>query len=342
MITARNLDAATAIDAGAPRPRGRLRPTSVSFVVPCFNEEANIGPLLEALDRVWATAQQTCPSLQRCEVVLIDDGSADTTWDLICVANESRPEVVGIRLSRNYGHQSALLAGLLAATGDAVISLDADLQDDIDVIPRMLEAHLKGDEIVFGVRDDRSSDTAFKRITAQGYYRLLAALGVDVLHNHADFRLMGRKSIEALRQHGERNLYLRGLIRSFGFRTSVVTYARRPRSRGETGYPLKRMILLALDGITSFSVQPLRYIFYLGLMISVLAFCYILYAVFMALSGVTVSGWASLVVSIYLLGGIQIMGIGILGEYLGRTYMETKGRPSFLIDEIVRHDDQQV
>ncbi len=324
---------------GRLRPRGR--PMSVSFVVPCFNEEANIAPLLAALDDVWASVRQSCPSLLTFEVVLIDDGSADATWTLISEACAARPEVVGIRLSRNFGHQPALMAGLLAATGDAVVSLDADLQDDISVIPAMLAAHLKGDEIVFGVRDDRSADTAFKRITAQGYYRVLAALGVDVLHNHADFRLMGRKSIEALRQYGERNLYLRGLIRSFGFRNSIVTYARKPRSRGETGYTLRRMLLLALDGITSFSVQPLRYIFYIGLVISLMACGYILYAVFQALAGATVSGWASLVVSIYLIGGIQIMGIGILGEYLGRTYMETKRRPSFLIDEMVRHDDPQ-
>jgi len=337
---ANNLGSVTAVRRDATRPRGRSRPTSVSFVVPCFNEEANIDPLLDALDRIWVTARSTCPGLLTCEVVLVDDGSVDGTWDLIAKASARRPEVVGIRLSRNFGHQPALLAGLLAATGDAVISLDADLQDDIGVVPKMLEAHLKGDEIVFGVRDDRSSDSAFKRVTAQGYYRLLAALGVDVLHNHADFRLMGRKSIEALRQYGERNLYLRGLIRSFGFRNSVVTYARLPRSRGETGYTLRRMLMLALDGVTSFSVQPLRYIFYLGLVISLLASGYILYAIFKALTGVTVSGWASLVVSIYLIGGIQIMGIGILGEYLGRTYMETKRRPSFLIDEMIRHDDR--
>lgn len=334
---AKTLGPATAVT--APRPRAARRPETVSFVIPCFNEEANIAPLLAALDRVWSAAQAACPTLTRREIVLIDDGSRDATWDLIAEASAARPEVVGLRLSRNYGHQPALLAGLMQATGDAVISLDADLQDDISIIPRMLDAHLKGDEIVFGVRSDRSSDTAFKRMTAQGYYRLLAALGVDVVHNHADFRLMGRKSIEALRQHGETNLYLRGLIRSFGFRSSTLTYARQPRSRGETGYTLSRMMLLALDGITSFTVKPLRYIFYIGFLISLLAFGYILYAVGQALRGVTVSGWASVVVSIYLLGGIQIMGIGILGEYLGRTYMETKRRPGFLIDEIVRHDD---
>lgn len=335
---AQRLGTVSTIEPG-PRPRRRALPLSVSFVVPCYNEQENIPALLAALDRIWAAARQACPGLSGCEIVLVDDGSADATWDLIAQATATRTDTVGIRLSRNFGHQPALLAGLMAATGDAVISLDADLQDDIGVIPRMLAAHLAGDEIVFGVREDRSSDTAFKRITAQGYYRVLAAMGVDVLHNHADFRLMGRKSIEALRQHGEHNLYLRGLIRSFGFPSSVVTYARKPRTAGESGYTLRRMLLLALDGITSFSVRPLRWIFYLGLLISILAFGYIVYAVTMAFAGVTVSGWASLVVSIYLIGGIQIMGIGILGEYLGRTYMETKRRPAFLIDEVMRHAD---
>jgi len=334
-----NLGAFSIVDARAPRPRTRARPTKITFAVPCYNEEDNIAPLLSALDAVWAIVTRRFPCLTAWEIVLVDDGSTDTTWDRISRAAEDRPEVVGLRLSRNFGHQPALLAALLSATGDAVISLDADMQDDPDVIPRMIEAHLKGDEIVFGVRNDRSSDTAFKRITAQGYYRLLAALGVDVLHNHADFRLMGRKSIEALRQYDEKNLYLRGLIRSFGFRNSVVTYARQPRSRGETAYTLRRMLLLALDGITSFSVRPLRYIFYLGLIISVFAAGYIVYAAVKAMTGVAVSGWASVVVSIYLIGGIQIMGIGILGEYLGRTYMETKRRPSFLIDELIKHDD---
>lgn len=310
---------------------------TVSFVVPCYNEQANIGPLLDALDRIWAVARDAQPQLASCEIVLIDDGSADATWDLIAEASAARPDIVGIRLSRNFGHQPALLAGLMAARGDAVISLDADLQDDIGVIPDMLARFLQGDEIVFGVREDRSTDTAFKRLTAQGYYRILAGMGVDVLHNHADFRLMGRKPIEALRQHGEHNLYLRGLIRSFGFRSSVVPYARKARCRGDSGYTLRRMLLLALEGVTSFSVQPLRWIFYIGLLISLLAFFYILYAVSMAFAGVTVSGWASLVVSIYLIGGIQIMGIGILGEYLGKTYIETKRRPAYLIDEVLSH-----
>jgi len=342
---AQRLGATTSVRIAAAQSSkpGKSRPlraaVNVSFVVPCYNEQANIGPLLEALEGLWLKSCAAHPQLRTCEIVLIDDGSTDATWDLIADAAATRQDIVGIRLSRNFGHQPALLAGLMTATGDAVISLDADLQDDISVIPDMLAAFLRGDEIVFGVRKDRSTDTAFKRITAQCYYRLLAGLGVDVLHDHADFRLMGRKSIEALRQHGEQNLYLRGLIRSLGFRSSVVSYARQARSRGESGYTLRRMLLLALEGITSFSVRPLRWIFYLGMIMSVLAGAYILYAVGMALSGATVSGWASLVVSIYLIGGIQIMGIGILGEYLGKTYVETKRRPSYLIDEVVSHAD---
>lgn len=312
----------------------------VSFVVPCYNEQANIGPLLEAVDKIWASACGAYPQLKSCEIILVDDGSADTTWDLIREASARAPHIVGIKLSRNFGHQPALLAGLLTASGDAIISLDADLQDDIGVVPDMLGAFLRGDEIVFGVREDRSSDSFFKRFTAQGYYRILEKLGVDILFNHADFRLMGRKSIEVLRQHSENNLFLRGLIRSFGFRHSVVTYARQERFHGETGYTLRKMLSLALDGITSFTVRPLRWLFLLGLLISTLACCYIIYALFMAITGTTVSGWASTIVSIYFIGGVQIMAIGILGEYLGKTYIETKRRPSFLIDEIVTHGDE--
>lgn len=321
----------------APAARATPPARQVSFVAPCHNEEANVVLLIETISALWAEIAARFPGLSGYEIVLVDDGSTDRTWDWIEAAVAARPEVVGLRLSRNYGHQPALLAGLLAARGDAVISLDADLQDDVSVIPDMLAAHLAGDEIVFGVRNDRSSDSAFKRLTATGYYRLLAALGVEVVHNHADFRLMGRRAIEALRAHDERNLYLRGLIRSFGFRSSTVAYARRPRGAGETSYTLRRMLLLALDGVTAFSVKPLRYIFHLGLLISLFAAGYILYAVAGALMGRTVSGWASLVVSIYLIGGLQIMGIGILGEYLGRVYVETKRRPAFLVDETLRH-----
>lgn len=310
---------------------------TLSFVVPCYNEQASIGPLLDALSKIWAAAQDAHPQFNACEIILIDDGSTDATWDIIFDATTKHRNLVGIRLSRNFGHQPALLAGLMAAKGDAVISLDADMQDDIGVIPDMLGAFLRGDEIVFGVRKERSTDNAFKRFTAQSYYRLLAGLGVDVVYNHADFRLMGRKAIEALRQYDEHNLYLRGLVRSFGFRSSIVSYARQARRLGESGYTMRRMLLLALDGITSFSIRPLRWVFYLGLLISLLASCYITYALAMALSGATVSGWASIVVSIYMIGGVQIMALGILGEYLGKTYLETKRRPSFLIDEIVQH-----
>lgn len=323
----------------AAPPKAHPKTLQLSFVAPCHNEEANIAALTDALAALGQDIATRFPGLAGYEIVLVDDGSTDDTWQQIEAASAARPEVVGVKLARNYGHQCALLAGLMAATGDAAISLDADLQDDISVIPDMVAAHLAGDEIVFGVRSDRSSDTAFKRLTAIGYYRLLAALGVDVVHNHADFRLMGRRALEALRAHEERNLYLRGLIRSFGFRSSTVPYVRKPRAAGRTSYTLGRMLLLALNGVTAFSVKPLRWIFYIGLLISLFSAGYILYAVAGALAGRTVSGWASLVVSIYLIGGLQIMGIGILGEYLGRVYIEAKRRPLYLVDQVVRQDD---
>jgi glycosyltransferase involved in cell wall biosynthesis len=307
----------------------------ISFVAPCHNEEANVERLVIVLEQVWASLRSRFSSLQSWEIVLVDDGSTDGTWALIQALSASRQHIRGIKLSRNFGHQAALTAGLHAATGDMVVSLDADLQDDVSVIPKMVLKHLEGAEIVFGVRNDRSSDSFFKRTTAVGYYRLLTALGVSVVHNHADYRLMGRKSLEALRRHSERNLYLRGLISSFGFRTAEVPYARQARKYGQTSYSLRRMLLLALDGVTSFSIRPLRYIFYIGFFISLFSACYIIFALFGALLGLTVPGWTSLVVSIYLIGGIQIMGIGILGEYIGRIYLETKQRPAYLVDEMV-------
>jgi len=322
----------------APR-RQTDKPLTVSFVAPCYNEEANVEAFIDAILGLWDRIKTEIPSLGSCEIVLVDDGSSDSTWDLIRSASRRRPEVVGVRLSRNFGHQAALLSGLMTAGGDAVISLDADLQDDIEVIPAMLCAYVSGDEIVFGVRSDRSSDSVFKRISAHVYYRLLGGLGVDSVYNHADFRLMSRKALDALMQYGERNLYLRGLIKSFGFRTSTVEYERKRRERGQSAYTLRKMIVLGLNGITAFSVRPLRLFFYLGMAISTFSLGYIIYSVVMAFMGVTISGWASLVVSIYLIGGIQIIGIGILGEYIGRIYIETKGRPHYLVEEIARNEE---
>ena len=322
-----------------PVPK-RRPPPSLTLVVPCYNEEEVLPELLRRLAEL--TASLVAEGLVRGapEVMLVDDGSRDDTWSLIAAAAERGEGVTGVRLSRNHGHQRALLAGLMTAKADVLISLDADLQDDIAVIPAMIRAWMEGAEIVYGVRGSRDVDTMFKRATARMYYKLLRSMGADVVSDHADFRLMGRKAVEALRQYSESNLFLRGLIPQLGYRTATVTYARGERFAGVTKYPFGRMIALAVEGITSFSTVPLRVVTWAGVIIAAVSFAYVCYAVFARLIGIAIPGWASIVVPIYLLGGIQLIAIGIIGEYLGKVYLESKRRPRFLIDEIVGGVDQ--
>jgi glycosyltransferase involved in cell wall biosynthesis len=266
----------------------------------------------------------------------VDDGSRDITWQLIESFAGADSRVHGIKLSRNRGHQNALLAGLFSVQGDALVSVDADLQDDISVIEEMVRHFSAGSEIVFGVRKSRSSDTVFKRSTATFYYRLLARLGVDLVYNHADFRLMGRRSIDALLHYPEVNLFLRGIVPLLGYRTSTVYYDRAERFAGVSKYPLKRMLAFAIDGITSFSVVPLRLITLLGFLVSALSFFMIVWILLgrFVLNSV-IPGWASSVVPIYFLGGIQLLSIGILGEYVAKIYLETKRRPRYFIEKVV-------
>lgn len=312
---------------------------TLAIVVPCYNEQEVLGEttrrlasLLEGLiagGRIGAASR----------VYYVDDGSRDGTWRLIENLSRERPFVRGIKLSRNRGHQNALVAGLLHAEGDVTISVDADLQDDLGAIETMLDAHVAGADIVYGVRKSRTTDTPFKRLTAEGYYRILAAMGVEVVFNHADYRLMSRRAIEALREFDEVNLFLRGIIPQLGFPSSIVYYDRGERFAGESKYPLRRMLAFALQGVTSFSAFPLRLITGLGLLISVLSFAITLWAIGIRLFGSSaVPGWASTVVPIYLLGGIQLLCIGIIGEYLAKIYMETKRRPRYIIDRIIGDD----
>ena len=305
---------------------------TLAFVVPCFNEEAVLNTLISELtklsDELVASNRISSPAV----IVLIDDGSVDRTWSMILDAAQKH-RVEGLKLTRNYGHQPALLAGLMSAKADVIVSLDADLQDDLAAVPQMLGAYQDGAEIVFGVRSSRDSDTVFKRTTAQGYYRIMRWMGVDLIADHADFRLMGRRAINALSQHGETNIFLRGLIKSMGFRTATVSFERTPRMAGETKYPVRKMLELATQGITSFSTFPLRIVAWFGLMIALFSFGYVGYAVVMRLLGLSVSGWASIVASIYMLGGIQLIALGVIGEYLGKVYMETKRRPQYLIEQ---------
>jgi glycosyltransferase involved in cell wall biosynthesis len=308
----------------------------IGIVVPCFDEEEVLPETNRRLLVLLTSLRNAGLITAESTIHYVDDGSRDDTWRLIESLRLADSRVHGIKLSRNRGHQNALLAGLCSVEGDAVVSVDADLQDDISIIEEMVRHFSAGSEIVFGVRKSRSSDTVFKRSTATFYYKLLARLGVDLVYNHADFRLMGRRSIDALLHYPEVNLFLRGIVPLLGYRTSTVYYDRAERFAGVSKYPLKRMLAFAIDGITSFSVVPLRLITLLGFLVSALSFFMIIWILFgrFVLNSV-IPGWASSVVPIYFLGGIQLLSIGILGEYVAKIYLETKRRPRYFIEKVV-------
>lgn len=309
----------------------------MTIVVPCYNEEAALGETVRQLLALIDRELQTGHVSEASGLMLVDDGSADGTWPLIESLATAHPErVSGLKLARNVGHQHALLAGLSLAPGDVLVSIDADLQDDIEVIPKMLELYYQGHDIVYGVRDVRRTDTAFKRMTAAGFYRLMLKVGVDIIDNHADYRLMSRRAIDILGQFGEVNLFLRGMVRLIGLPSAKVSYERRERQAGETKYPLMKMISLAIQGITSFSVAPLRVISLLGLLTSLFALGVSVWVLAVALTNpAAVPGWASTVIPITLIGGVQMLSIGVLGEYIGKVYLETKQRPRFIVDRSV-------
>ncbi|HYP79921.1 MAG TPA: glycosyltransferase family 2 protein [Steroidobacteraceae bacterium] len=309
----------------------------LSVVIPCYNEEAaladSVREVRHALDALESTGKVSAGS----QIWLVDDGSRDGTWPLIEALSATDPLVVGMKLSRNRGHQHALLAGLLSADGDAVISMDADLQDDLGVLEEMVDAWLAGHEIVYGVRRNRTEDTLFKRWTARRYYGLLRLLGVDVVPDHAEFRLMGRKALEALAEYPEANLFLRGLIPQLGFRSAQVLYDRRLRLAGETKYPLRRMVGLGIDGITSFSAVPLRLIAATGAILFVLSSLVALWVIAIRVfTDRAVPGWASITLPIYALGGVQLLSLGVVGEYVAKIYLEVKRRPRYIIERTTR------
>ena len=311
-----------------------MTPIQLSLIVPCYNEEAvlpqTIQSLLTKLDALQAQGKITASS----QIFCIDDGSHDQTWSIIQSHALRDKRIGGLKLSRNFGHQAALLAGLLNADGAALISIDADLQDDIDTIDTMLDAFQAGFEVVYGVRQDRSSDTFWKRFAAETYYRMLRYIGVSLVFNHADYRLLSRRVVEHLRDFREVNLFLRGLIPMLGFAATEVPYSRRPRMAGESKYPLRRMLHFALDGVTSLSSWPLRMITLIGLLVFLCSSGLGLWALWIALYGSgIVPGWASTVIPLYFLGGIQLLCIGIIGEYLRKMYLEIKARPRFIVEE---------
>lgn len=311
-------------------------PPRLGIVIPCYNEEAVLPETCRQLSQLLDELIAERRAAPESAVYFVDDGSRDATWRLIEEFHAKDARLRGIKLSRNCGHQRALLAGLMTAEGDVIVSLDADLQDDPQAIKGMLDEHRAGNDIVYGVRSSRTNDTAFKKLTAQGFYTLMIKMGVDVVFDHADYRLMSRRAIESLRDFDEVNLFLRGIIPLIGYKTSKVYYARSERFAGESKYPLRKMLAFAADGITSFSVTPLRMISGLGFIICALSLLAAAWVVFRALlTGATMPGWASTVVPLYFLGGVQLLSIGVLGEYVAKAYLETKRRPRFFVDKVL-------
>lgn len=313
-----------------------MTPVHLAIVVPCFNEQE---VLQEANRRLLALLTDLCTKrliTQSSSVHYVDDGSSDGTWQLIESLAASDPRVHGIKLSRNRGHQLALLAGLMTVAGDAIVSVDADLQDDLSVIESMVIEFGGGAEVVYGVRRSRQSDSVFKRNSALLYYRLMRRMGVELVHDHADFRLLGRRAIDALCQYGEVNVFLRGIVPLIGYRSTTVKYDRAERFAGISKYPLRRMLAFALEGVTSFSIVPLRLITLLGFIVSAFSFAMIILIIYGSIADrALVPGWASSVVPVYFLGGIQLLSIGILGEYVAKIYMETKRRPRYIVERVI-------
>lgn len=305
----------------------------IYFVIPCYNEERCIKETTRRLRRKIDSLVKAKKISGKSKILYIDDGSKDKTWKMIEGFDDL---IVGVKLSRNHGHQNALLAGLEYAKTkcDAAISMDADLQDDINVVDEFIEKFKNGAEIVYGVRSERKKDSWFKRNTALVFYRLMAKSGAGTIYNHADYRLMSRRALEELSRYKEVNLFLRGIVPLIGLKTDIVKYKRSERFAGESKYPFKKMVNFAVDGITSFSVKPIRFVFLLGLIVSVIAFLVLVYALIVKLIGNAVSGWTFIICSIWLLGGLQMIALGMIGEYIGKIYFEVKRRPRYIIERI--------
>jgi hypothetical protein len=309
------------------------------IVVPCYNEEEVLPETSKRLKEKMNQLIKAKKISPDSHVVFVNDGSKDKTWELISSYSEKDHLFGGINLSRNRGHQNALLAGLMTVKEDAdmVISMDADLQDDINAVDKFVDAYYDGNDVVYGVRSSRKKDTFFKRTTALAFYKLMSRMGVESVYNHADYRLMSKRALNALENFKEVNLFLRGIMPLIGFPSTIVEYERNERFAGESKYPLKKMLNFALDGITSFSVKPIRFITAIGFLISVISVIMFIYTIVRHVLGFTVAGWSSLIISLWFLGGVQILSIGVIGEYIGKIYMETKGRPRFIIENYIIH-----
>lgn len=308
--------------------------STVYFVVPCYNEEEALPETVRQLSGKLTALIEAGKAGPKSRILFVDDGSRDKTWKLIDEACRENSLVCGVKLAHNRGHQNALLAGLMTARerADCTISMDADLQDDVDAVDAFLDRYYDGCDIVYGVRSRREQDTSFKRGTAQSFYRFMGVLGVEIIYNHADYRLMSRRALEALSEYGEVNLFLRGIIPQIGYPNDIVYYERKERVAGKSKYPLKKMLQFALEGITSFSVQPLKLISNVGIAIALFSVVGLLYALISYLMGVAVPGWTAIVGSVWLLGGIQLFCLGVVGIYIGKIYSEVKGRPRYRIE----------
>ncbi|MBQ5725320.1 MAG: glycosyltransferase family 2 protein [Clostridia bacterium] len=308
------------------------------LVIPCYNEEEVLHETSRRLREKYTALMEAGKISDESRIVFVNDGSRDRTWEIITELHAVDPVFRGICLSRNKGHQNALMAGLMTVREecDAAISLDADLQDDINAIDEMVDRFLEGYEVVYGVRSSRKKDTFFKRTTAQGFYKVMRAMGVDTVYNHADYRLMSRRALAALSEFDEVNLFLRGIVPLVGFKSTQVTYERGERFAGESKYPLKKMIAFATEGITSMSIKPIRLIATLGLLAFLVSVGVLIYSIVQKFLDNTVPGWAFLAVSIWALGGVQLFSIGVIGEYIGKIYLETKHRPKYIISDYLK------
>lgn len=318
------------------------RKETLYIVVPCYNEEAVLPETSKRLtDKV--NRMVTCGLIsEKSRIVFVDDGSKDSTWSMIETMHKENPLILGIKSSRNRGHQNTLLCGLLTVADkcDITVSMDADLQDDIEVLDEFVQKYYEGYDIIYGVRSSRKKDTFFKKFTAESYYKLLSRMGVEITYNSADYRLMSRRAVKALGEFKEVNLFLRGMVPLLGFKSCTVEYERAERFAGESKYPLKKMMAFAIDGITSLSIQPIRFIVTLGFVLFVISIIFAIYYVVGYFKGNTEPGWASLIVSIWAIGGLQLLAIGIIGEYIGKIYLETKQRPRFIVETFLSDEEK--
>lgn len=312
-------------------------------VVPCYNEEEVLFETAKRMLALFGTMKSDGLINNKSRIVFVDDGSKDKTWSIIDDLTKSYREIAGVKLARNAGHQNALFGGLMTVRNscDCAVSIDADLQDDINVIPEMVKKYIEGYDVVYGVRNKRETDTFFKRTTAVAFYKLMHFMGVNIVFNHADFRLMSARALEGLSQFHERNLFLRGMVPLVGYRSASVYYDRSERFAGESKYPLKKMLSFAFDGITSFSISPIRMISAFGAIVCVIAVVMAVYAIVQKLMGHAGMGWASLMVSIWFIGGVQLLSVGLIGEYIGKLYKEVKRRPRYIIEAYVNETEEE-